>query len=698
VVWVLQGTTPVTLSYQLTITSPVYVKGSTTISFLPSMLSVPSGITNAQALTFISFSPSTLTFTQASQPLTVTVSFAVPTAFAGDYGYKINTTGWPAASGDLGCTVNVNTNPPASTSVAPQITLTPADGTVYTAAVGATSYTIPITYAANVQTGTGLTSPPITSTTVSVNGTPVSTSVTAGALGTVSIGGSASYVATSAGTYTISASAVNTVGTALVTHDVTVVFPAAPAGIPPTITANSPLNNPTYNYTLGSSTPVSVPVSFTVVSPSNPNSGPVTGVSATLLSPSGTTSSVALGVTGVGSAMTVTPTATLPVTAPGGYTLTYTGTNAYGTVSTSVNFTVAGVTPVPSITVATSSPTYQIPANASSVSVPYTLSGATTYGTITAVTASLTGPSTSTKTTMSPTLSAYGSATISGSGTLTITAPGTYTINATDTNSGSMSASASTTFTVTQVAGAETVTWLPPVSCGQPLCGGSVIPVQFKVSKNGAFVSDTSIVVAIYQVYSNGTSSTPVIYTYNSSNNGGCSWSGCNGGGWWGWWGGCGNGSCSNNNYGCGNWNSCGWNACTTYYSIGSTSLTYKMYFPTDTGANTYRIEVYTQTGSSASSIQVLGTATVTTATCGTCYDNNGNQCKAQDDNWGNCNVQSKCWGNYRSGSCSWGGNGCYGNSDSGGCTNNWGYNGSSCNKSRDNNSCLSNNWGGWGR
>ena len=260
-----------------------------------------------------------------------------------------------------------------------------------------------------------------------------------------------------------------------------------------------------------------------------------------------------------------------------------------------------------------------------------------------------------------------------------------------------MSASASTTFTVTQVVTTptETVTWLPPVSCGQPLCGGSVVPVLFKVSKNGMYVSDTTIVVAIYQVYSNGTSSSPVIYCYNSSlllervQSGGC----------WGW-GGCNNGSCSNNNYGCGNWNSCGWNACTTYYSIGSTSLNYKLYFPTDTGVNTYRIEVYTQTGSSASSIQVLGTATVTTATCGTCYDNNGNQCKAQDDNWGNCNVQSKCWGNYKSGSCSWGGNGCYGNSDTGGRTNNCGYSGSSSNKTCDNNSCVSNNWGnngGWG-
>src|SRR5208283_5482626 len=99
----------------------------------------------------------------------------------------------------------------------------------------------------------------------------------------------------------------------------------------------------------------------------------------------------------------------------------------------------------------------------------------------------------------------------------------------------------------------------------------------------------------------------------------------------------------------------------------------------------------YKQTGSSASSIQVLGTATVTTAACGTCYDNNGNQCKAQDDNWGNCNLQGKCWGNILRGSCSWGGNGGYGNCDNGGWTNNCGYTGSTYNKGSDNNRCVSN-------
>jgi len=679
---VLQGVTPVTLTYQLSITSPTTVTAATPVSVAFTVLSTPSGVTSQQAQGFISASPSTLNFTAASQTQTVTVSVIVATTYAGDYGFQINTTGWPSGSSDPGATVNVNASAPSTTPVAPQITLSPSDGTVYTAAAGASSVTIPITYTAAVETGTGLTSPPITATSVSVNGTSVSSTITSGALGTLDVGGSSSFVATASGTYTISASATNSVGTSAVTSDVTVVF----TGQGPTITATNPTTL-TYNYTLGGAA-ISVPVGFRVVSPAG--AGDVTTVSASLAGPGGTSATVYLPTqNGVGSAATATVAGTAGVNQPGTYTLTYIGSNNFGSASTTVSFTVTGVYPVPTIAIGSpaANATFQIPAGGSSVAVPYTLTGGTTYGTITAVTASLKGPSATTAET--PAISNLNTAAITGSGTLTITAPGTYTLNATDTNSGGMTATTSTTFTVTQAAPPEVVVWLPPVSLGQAICGGSVLPVSFKISNNGAYVSDTSIVVAIYQVYSNGTSSTPVIYTYNSS----CSWSSCNGGQGWGW-GGCGNGSCSNNNYGCGNWNSAGWNACTTYYTIGSKNLTYSLYFPTDTGANTYRIEVYKQTGSSASSIQILGTATVTTASCGTCYDNNGNQCSAKDDSYGNCILQGKCWGNYKSGSCSWGGNGSCENSYGCGYTNNSSYTGSTYNKSCDNNSCVSNGWG----
>ena len=682
-----QGNQPVTESYALSITSPPdIVSGSNTVTIDLSVLSVPSGVSSATALSFISANPATLTFTGPNQILNTTITVAVPNdstgaGYAGNYAWQIFVDGWANGDSDSGATINMNVLPNASViNAPPAVTITPLDGTVFTAAPGATSVVIPITYTATVPTGGS----PITLAGV-IEGdisSPVSvvTSIVSGGLNTTNLAGTGSFTATAAGSYTFTASATNVNGTNATSTTVDVVFP----GLPPTITATNPTTL-SYPYTFGSPA-ISVPVGFTVLSPAN--SGNVTAVTASLAGPGRTTMVSLPTQTGVGTAPTATPAGSVSVNQAGTYTLTYTGSNAFGAASTTVSFTVAGQYPVPTVAVATSSSTYQIPANATSVSVPYTITGGTTYGTITALTASLGGTTTVTPST----LTGIGSTSISGSGTLSITAPGSYTLSATDTNSGNITATASTTFTVTQAKSppTEAVIWLPPISSGQVLCGGSVIPVQFKVSQGSAtnFVADTSIVVSIFQIYSNGTSSTPVIYTYNSST---CSWSGCNSG----WWrGSCGNGSGSNNNYGCGNWNSYGWNACTTYYTIGSTSKTYRLYFPTDTGANTYEIQVFKQTSSNPKTLQLLSSSKVTTQQCGTCYDNNGNQCQAQNDNWGHCNVQSKCWGNTKRGSCSWGGNGCYGNSDGGGRTNNCGYAGSSSNRSRDNNSCISNNWG----
>ena len=686
-----QGNQPVTKSYPLQVTSGSDITGPTTVTLNFSVLSAPAGVSGATALSFVSSDVSQLTFTAPNQTLTVNITAAVPNdstgaAYAGNYAWQILFTGWPTAGSDPGATINMNVAPNSTNlNSPPNVTITPLDGTVNTAAPGATSVTIPLTYTATVPAGGS----PILTAGVSegvlsslIN---LLTSIVTGGIGTNNLAGTGSFVATTPGNYTFTATATNLIGTSTSSTAVSVVFP----GLPPTITATKPTTL-SYNYTLGSPA-ISVPVGFTVISPAN--SGNVTSVSASLAGPAGTSTVSLPTQTGVGTAATAKPAGSVSVNQAGTYTLTYIGYNAFGSANTQVVFTVNGVVPVPTVAVATSTSTYQIPVNGTSVPVPYTVTGGTTYGTLTSLTATL-----GTTAVTPSTLTVIGTASVSGSGTLTITAPGTYTLSAKDTNSGNMTATASTTFTVTQAQAqpTESVVWLPPISCGQVLCGGSVIPVQFKISQGGTttYLADTSIVVSIFQIYSNGTSSTPVVYSYNSSS---CSWSTCNGGNSW-RWGGCGNGSCSNNNYGCGNWDSSGWNACTTYYTIGSTSKTYKLNFPTDTGVNTYEIQVFKQTSSNPLTLQLLSSAKVSTAKCGTCYDNNSNQCQASDDNWGNCNVQNKCWGNTKSGSCSWGGTGTYGNCDNGGRTNNWGYNGSSCNKSYDNNSCTSNNWGGgWG-
>ena len=72
---------------------PHSVRGNTVIGFSPSVLSAPAGVSSAQALALISFSPATLTFTGPIQAQTTTVTVAVSTNFAGDYAYLIHTTG-----------------------------------------------------------------------------------------------------------------------------------------------------------------------------------------------------------------------------------------------------------------------------------------------------------------------------------------------------------------------------------------------------------------------------------------------------------------------------------------------------------------------------------------------------------------------------------------------------------------------------
>lgn len=702
---IVQGNQGVAVSYVLTVTAPT-ISAPVSANVLFTVLSSPTGVAAGDAANFISANPSTLNFSNSGDSATTVITVAVPTgAYAGNYAYQINTQGWASTISDgpggLGATVNANITPIVVSDAPPQVTATipPASSSnaSYSYNVStASSVTVPISFTLAVPSGSALLSGVTVTCSDSGNNPVAVTGLSWTGSGTQAGSGTASFSAAVAGNYTVTVSATDTdsassyVGTGANSATASVVV----TGPPPVISKALPTIL-SYTYTNGGAA-VSVSIGCTATSPTG--GGNITGVSATYTGPSGTQGIGFTSSTGVNSATTATVGATLSISTASTYTVTYNATNAYGSaVPVTVQFTVAGVNPVPTIaiTAPANNATFQIAAGATSVAVPYTLTGGTTYGTITSVTASLSGPTTGATAAVTPAIVNLNTPSITGSGTLNITAAGTYTLSATDMNNTSMTASASTTFTVTQVQvqppTGETVVWLPPVSCGQSYCGGSVIPVEFKISNNGTYVSDTSIVVAIYQTYKNGTSSTPVLYTYNSSS---CSWGTCNNGGCW-WWGGCNNGSCSNKNYGCGNWTSCGWNACTTYYTIGKTSLDYKLYFPTDTGVNTYVIQVFKQLSSNPANLQLLATTEVVTQNCGTCYDNNGNQCQGKDDNWGNCNLQRQCWGNNKCGSNSWGGSGCYGNCDGGGWTNNCGYNGSSSNRSCDNNSCNSNSWGG---
>ena len=352
------------------------------------------------------------------------------------------------------------------------------------------------------------------------------------------------------------------------------------AGSPPAVTVTNPTAGATYTIAAGAS--ASVPVGFTAVSPAN--SGNITAISATLNGaslPLTTTS-------GVGTAATATGAATLTLSTAGTYNLVYTGTNAYGSSTASTSFTVVVVQPpTVNVTVPANGATITIPYGSSTVAVPYALVGATATGTVTSVAMTLNGTALST----APTLVGLNTASLTGSGTLTLAA-GSYTLAATDSN-GVATATDSNTFTVVAgdcgggyVSGGgvnnEKLVWIQQGSCGgtygynngcnQSVTGGSIVPIGFSIFSNlsgqgncwgstggGTFVTDKSVVIAIYAIYANNTSSTPVLYTYSAT----------------------------------------GPNP--PYYSISNNQ--YLLEFPTQAGVNHYQVEVYT----SGNSLQLLG-------------------------------------------------------------------------------------------
>jgi len=352
------------------------------------------------------------------------------------------------------------------------------------------------------------------------------------------------------------------------------------AGSPPAVTVTSPTEGATYTIAAGSS--ATVPVGFSAVSPTG--SGNITAISATLNGatlPLTTTS-------GVNSATTATGAATLTLSTAGTYNLVYTGTNTYGSSTANTSFTIVVVQPpTVNVTVPANGATITIPYGSTTASVAYSLVGATPTGSVTSVNVTLNGAALAT----APTISGLNSASITGSGTLKLGA-GSYSLTATDSN-GVASATDTNTFTVVAgdcgggyVSGTgvnnEKLVWIQQSSCSgtygynngcnQSVTGGAIVPIAFSVFSNlsgqgncwgstgsGTFVKDTSVVIAIYAIYSNNTSSSPTLYTYSAT----------------------------------------GPNP--PYYSISGNQ--YLLEFPTQAGVNHYQVEVYT----SGNSLQLLG-------------------------------------------------------------------------------------------
>lgn len=551
---IVQGNQPLTQSYVLGITSPSNLPLGTqaTVNLGLSVLSKPAtGVTDPQALGFISVSPASLTFTGPGQQLTTTVTVAVPTGnFAGDYSYLILTSGWPPVSGtitDAGATVNASVSAPNVVDTSPPAValLSPADGSVYTyTPTSGLPVTVPVSFSASV----GPNGEPIDGLLAFIDNTPV-TLTTTGLL-TLSASATGSIQLTTPGAHTVSVLATNRYGSSRASAGISVIVNAPP----PTITPSSPLGNSVYSFTLGGAG-ASVPVSFTASSAY----GNITALGATLNG-----SPVALSLGGVGSATTASGSATLTVPTPGSYTLVLSAANDYGTATpVTIPFSVTGVTPAPTVSIISPAPgsTFTRAFGDPPTVVNYTFQGDATYGTVTAVAVAVDGVP------VAASITGLNTASITGSGALSYTAGGSHTLTVTVSNGGA-TASASASFTVnqTQPQVCRDLTWLPPISLNRTVEGGSTMPIKFTLTCHGDFVRDTSVLIAIYEVYANRPASDPVIFPY-----------------------------------GAGSPNP-------PDYSIDGKK--YQLNFKTARGSHVYRVEVYT---SAAGPLQLLGTKELNT-------------------------------------------------------------------------------------
>jgi len=517
---IVEGNQPLSTSFVLSITAPnnVVAGSSVTITPLLTLLSKPDGVSDAEALGFVSFSPASLTFTTPGQTLTVTVQANYPEGVtAGAYAYKVITNGWETGTQDGGAFINATVFP-SQNATPPTVSIaTPADNSSFTYQPAVGPLVIPVQFTSSAQAIA-----PITAIDADLNGTAITVTSVNNGDGSYTSSGNLSL--TAPGTYTLRARATNTVGTGEDNAGFNVVISVQP----PTVSIASPASGSGYN--LPASGSVSVPYSFSA----HTVYGGISTLSATL---DGTP--VSFTPTGLGTA-TASGSGSFTLSAPGTHTLVVTATDSNGgTASTSTTFTVAGAIPPPTVTISAPADgtTLTRIAGSGPTTVPFSFTGSTTAGyTITQLSGTLSGSGA-----VGATITGLNTASATGTGTLTLTSPGTYTLTAT-AGSGSSSASASVTFKLVEVqppAPVCSVNWLPPISLGKVEKGGSNVAIKFELlcpEGYGVDVDgdgdpdcfpgqrtktkdaiDPTLIVAVTEIFSNGSAGTPQLFPYSGS-------------------------------------------------------------------------------------------------------------------------------------------------------------------------------------
>jgi hypothetical protein len=521
----IEGDEPLHTSYVLSITSPpnVLAGSNVTVTAVISANSTPVGVSNAAALSFVTLSQTSLTFTAPNQTKDITVTVTVPSGTAaGDYVWAIATQGWAAGTLDPFAFINAKITIPLLPAP-PSVSISgPLDGTVFNQPYNSLPLSVPLAF-----TATAPANSPIASIDADINGTAIT--LTSTGLGTGTVQATGSIPLSVAGIFTVRARATNNAGTSSGTVEITLNVQA-----PPPVVA---IVQPTASNFIYPGTLLSIPFSFTGTSVY----GSITSLGATL---NGAPLSVIQG--GLGSLL-ATGSGTLLINGAGTYTLAVTATSPNGTTSVSKTFSVSAGQTTPSPIVTISQPlngaVFTRIAGSAATSIPFAFAAAAGTGTIiTSIKATLNGV------TVAVTPTGLGSVAAGGTGNFSVTAAGTYAFVASAT-SGTLSGSQSITFTVNETPAPTpdcTVNWLPPISLGKVQKGGSVLPIKFTLDcgcrrcggdrddndcndrhrhgGNGygqggdnecANEHDTSVVIFIYEITPNGSTTEPDTFTYS---------------------------------------------------------------------------------------------------------------------------------------------------------------------------------------
>lgn len=467
----IQDQIPFARSYTLLIKSPSNLPvGSRSISLQVALNGKPGSVADPEALSYLSFSPATLTFTGPSQTLPVTVTMTVPNgATPGPYGYKITAEGWPVDPVvgliNLGSFINATVTSPPPEGTTPLVEISaPVDGSTLT--VSSFPLTLPFAFRAQA---TGTSPGPITGIAAELDGVPLLPTTLTG-LNTAVVDGAGTLVITTPGLHNITARATNAGGTGTDLSSFRVSILAAP----PTVTIHTPVDNATYTYRRGNPALV-VPFTFTATSAFG-------GVRTLTAKVDGTP--VAFAPNGLGT-LTATGSVSLTYTSGGTHTLEVTTTDDNGVATTTSDFTVNIVEPTPTIVISQplDGAMITLPAGVSSTNVAFVFATTSNNGfVVDSVSAELdTDPVAISSTT------GLNTATATSRGTLTGVTAGTHTLTVTGISAG-VTVTDSATFTVRSAALPPSVVINTPpagsvftrVSCGV----ATKIPLSFTGTSN----------------------------------------------------------------------------------------------------------------------------------------------------------------------------------------------------------------------